>query len=78
MEYLKKITQKPQIRKFIKKIHKSVFRNVLLNFTLSRDVCKRSWLIGALMQHLTHFWLDFLGLFLDGEVQNYTSGHYFW
>ena len=42
------------------------------------SVCKTTWLIGPFIQHLTHFWLDFLGLFLDMEVQTSTSSHYFW
>ena len=41
-------------------------------------VSKRTWLIGAFIQHLIHFWLGFLGLFLDEEVQNCTPCHYFW
>ena len=36
-------TQKPQMRSFIKKVYESVFKYVLLNCTLNRDVCKRTW-----------------------------------
>ena len=54
MENLKDITQKPQMRLFIKKVHESVFKYVLLNCIMSRDVCKTVWLIGAFIQHLTH------------------------
>ena len=72
MKHLKEITQ---MRLFIKKVHDSVFKYAVLNSTMSRDICKRIWLISALIQHLTHFWLGFLGLFLDGEVQNWTPDH---
>ena len=72
MEHLKEITQKPQMRPFIKKIHENVFKYVLLNCTMIRDVCKRTYLRSAFIQNLTHFWLVFLGLILDGEVQNCT------
>ena len=42
MEQLKEITQKPEMRPFIKKVYESVFKYVLLNCTLNRDVCKRT------------------------------------
>ena len=42
MEQLKEITQKPQMRPFIKKVYESVLKYVLLNSTLNRDVCKRT------------------------------------
>ena len=77
MEHLNEITQKRQVRPFIK-IYESVFKHILLNCNMSRDVCKRTWVTGAFIQHLSHFWLGFLGLFLDGEVQNYIPGHYVW
>ena len=46
--------------------------------TMNRDVWKKTCLIGAFIQYLTHIWLDVLGLFLDREVQNYVPGLYFW
>ena len=69
MEHLKEITQKPQTRPFIKKLHESVFKYLLLNCTMSRDVWK------VLTDKCFHtasnpFILDILGLFLDGEMQN--------
>ena len=78
MEHMKEIKQKPQMRPFIKKVHETVFKYVLLNYTMSSDVRKKTWLISAFTQHLTHFWLGFLGLLLDGKVQNCTPVHYFW
>ena len=60
------------MRLFIIKIYENVFKYVLLNSTMSRDICKRTNLKGAFIQHLNHFWLGSLGLFLDGEVQNCT------
>ena len=72
MEHLNEITQKPLMRPFIKRVHENAFKSVLLNCTMSRDVCKRIYLIIAFIQHLSHFWLGFLGLFLDGEGQNFT------
>ena len=39
---------------------------------MNRNVFKRTYLIAAFKQHLTHFWLGFLGLFLDVEVKNFT------
>ena len=44
---------------FLRKVHESVFKHLVLNCTINRDVCKRTCLIGVFMQHLTHFWLGF-------------------
>ena len=77
MEHLE-IKQKPQMRPFIEKVHKSVFKYVLLACNMSADACKRIWLINAFIQGLTHFWLNILGLFLHGEGQNFTPDCYFW
>ena len=51
---------------------KCLWKYVSLNCTMSRDVWKKTYLTGPFIQHSTHFWLGFLGLFLDGEVQNCT------
>ena len=73
MEHLKEITQKPQMRPFIKEVYESVFKHVLLNCTMNRDVCKKAWYnpFNSVLIRLFRF-------FLDGEVQNCTSSHYFW
>ena len=39
---------------------------------MNRNVFKRTYLIDAFKQHLTDFWLGFLGLFLDVAVKNCT------
>ena len=81
MEHLKKISERPQMRPFglifYEKVHESVFEHLVLNCTINREVCKRTCLIGAFMQHLTHFWLAFSGLFFRLGVPNYTLWHYF-
>ena len=54
---------------FIENVHEGVFKHLVLNFTINRDVCKSTCLIGFFILHLTHFWLGFLGLFLGGEYK---------
>ena len=51
-------------------VYKGFFKYLLLNCTMNREVCKRNCLIGAFIQHLTHFLLGFLRLLLDVGVQN--------
>ena len=73
MEQLKEISQKQQIRPFradfsLKKVHQGVFKYLLLKCTTKRDVLKRTCLIGAFIQHLAFFWLEFLRPFLSDEV----------
>ena len=53
-------------------VYKGFFKYLLLNCTVNRDVCKRTCLIDAFIQHLIHFWLDLLRLFLDAGVQKCT------
>ena len=62
---------------YIKEVSEGVFKHLVLNCTINRDVCKRTCLIGVFMQLLTHFWLGFLGLFLGGGVQICIPSHYF-
>ena len=40
---------------------------------MNKDVFKRTCLIRAYIQHLTHFWLDILRLFLDVGEHDYAS-----
>ena len=48
MERLKEISQKSHMRPF-----GAAFKYLLLNCTMNREVCKRTCLIGAFIQHLT-------------------------
>ena len=48
---------------YMKDVHEGVFKHLVLNCTINRDVCKRTCLTGAFIQHLTHSCLGFLGLF---------------
>ena len=81
MKPLKGISQKPQMypfgADFLKKIHEGVFEHLVLKCTINRDVYKRTYLTGVFIQHLTQFWLGFLGIFFRWGVQNYTPRHYF-
>ena len=82
MEHLKEISQKPQMHLSgadfsLKNVREGFFKYFLLKCTMNRDVFKRTFMIGAFIQHLTHFWFRFLGLFLGRGVQNCTPGHYF-
>ena len=54
---------------FIKKVHQDVLKYFLLKCTTNRDVFKRTRLTGTFIQHLTHFWLGFLRLFLGEECK---------
>ena len=58
-------------------IFKEFFKYILLNCTMDSDACKTTCLIGDFIEHLNHFWLDFLRLLLDVGVQNCIPGHYF-
>ena len=75
MEHLKEISQEPHASVwgwfFTKKIHEGVFQHLVLNCTINRDICKRACLIGAFTQHLTHFWLGFLGLFFRPQMRRF-------
>ena len=59
MEHLKKISERPQMRPFglifYEKVHESVFEHIVLNCTINREVCKRTYLIVAFMQLLNSF-----------------------
>ena len=56
-------------------VYKEFFKYILLNCTMNRNICKRTYLIGAFIQHLTHFWLNFLKLFLDIIILNTEMLH---
>ena len=76
MEHLKEVSQKPYMRPFGAD-SQGFFKYLLLNCTINRDVCKRTYMLGAFIQHLIYIWLDFLRLLLDLGVQNCTPGYYF-
>ena len=59
------IAKNPSIwRWFIKKVHEDVFKRLVLSCPMNWDVCKRACLIGAFIQHVTHFCVGvFIGVF---------------
>ena len=63
---------------YIKEVHEGVFKHLVLNCTINRGACKRTYLTGTFIQHLTHFCLGFLGFAFRYGVQNYAPCHYFW
>ena len=52
---------------FYKKVHKRILKHIVLSCSINKDDSKRTCLIDAFIQRLTHFWLGFLGSFLGGE-----------
>ena len=79
MEHFKEISQSLKCVRlgliFYKKVHEGIFKNVALNCTINKDVCKRTCLLDAFMKHLIHFWLGFLGFFFRWGVQSCTLCH---
>ena len=76
MEHLEEISQKPCMRLFGADSLKKIFQ-VSITKLYWTGMCVKDLTDRCFDSTLTHFWLDFLRLFLDVGVQNCAPGHYF-